>query len=874
MASEVVWRWSIFFLFVAGCSDRRPDENVESLSEKLLMGSEAEPNGAVAQATPLAVPKDVVIGNIMPSGDVDYYSFTGVAGERIYAATQTATSPIPQPDTVLTLLGTDGTTEIETDDDNGVYTNQSSSISGAVLPAPGTYYLRVSHYEPAYELRPYRLHFQKRTGVPQSEVEPNDPDPQILSMLAGAGAWVAGSVSSVEDIDYYFVELNAGDTIFASLDVDPERDGTNFNSYIAGGLFSGGYFGWDDTGTESGPDSEAFFTTVQAAGTYGIRVGTGTASATTNYVLSVTAHPAANNLSCTTYTSTKTIEIPPGPGTTLARLEVPDDIVIGDVDVNLDFDHLSSADLDVHLISPAGGRTGLFSDVAVLRPPFSFTVDDEAGIPANFKWLSLHNMRVQPESAYRLSWFDGERTRGTWTLEIRDDQAENGGTLTAWGITVCPAATAPACQAGYTPRVVYSTDFETNDGGFTHAGAADEWAHGTPTADPITTCSSGTQCFKTDLTGTYEASSNQDLVSPPIDLAGVTAPVRVRWAQKLQMDNASADHAWVEVRNVDDTNPRRIYEFLDGTMTDMIGEPPVTVNESTGWSIREADIGAYAGGSVELVFHVDSDAATHLAGLAIDDVSVTSGCVLVCGNGSPDSGETCDDGNTTSGDGCDANCTPTGCGNGVPTAGEGCDDGNLTTGDGCDGNCQMETGTGGSGGGGGLGGAGLGGVAGASGAGTAGMSGNAGRGGMGGVAGTSGMNAGSSGTNAGDAGSAGEAGSDGDAGEAGSGGNAGETGGRAGDAGRGGDAGATAGEAGEAPGGTAGRSSDAGAGGDSDETKPDSGDTDDDSGCGCRVAGKHERFGSWLFTGLAVGAVFFRRRRRRGDAASTTALET
>jgi cysteine-rich repeat protein len=877
MLREAVRQWPILILFVTGCSERRHDENIGRVSQPLLMGREAEPNGAVTQATPLASPKDVVVGNIMPSGDVDYYSFTGVAGERVYAATQTATSPNAQPDTVLTLLETDGTTEIETDDDNGNFTSQSSSIAGAVLPTSGTYYLRVSHYNPGLELRPYRLHFQKRNGLPQSEIEPNDAVPQTVSAVAGAGAWLAGSISSEADIDYYYFTLNAGDTIFASLDMDPERDGTDFDAYIGGGLFPNIYFGWDDAGLEPAPDSEAFFTTVQAAGLYAVRIASGATSGTGNYVLSISAHPAESSADCTTYLGKETA-IPAEPGMVTSTLEVPDDIVIGDVNVNVQLEHSSPPDLDVHLVSPAGGRVGLFTDVGnPTYPDLNFTLDDEAGIPINFAYLAINRMRVQPESAYRLSWFDGERAQGTWTLELRDDQANNGGTLSSWGITICPAVAAPACQAGYVPRVVYSTDFETDDGGFTHSGAADEWARGTPTAEPITTCKSGSQCFKTDLTGTYEGSSNQELISPPIDLADVAQPVRLRWAQNLQMDNATTDHAWVEVRNVDDSNPRRVYEFLDGKMTDAVGEPPVTVNESTGWGIHEVDISAYAGERIELVFHVDSDATANLAGLAIDDVRVTGACVLACGNGSPDSGETCDDGNTTSGDGCDANCTPTGCGNGVPTAGEACDDGNLMSGDGCDGNCRIETGIGGSGGGGGLGGANAGGAAagnggatvgggGASGgsAGAGGVAGaaHAGRGGLGGAGGrnATGGDAGASDTNAGEGG---------EGAETGTGGDAGATGGEAGEAPMGGSAGSSSG--GWA--GAAGDQSDAGAGGDSGETPGGSGHDDEDSGCGCRTAGKEARFGPWPFVGLAAAAVSIGRRRRRGAPAPSLARE-
>ncbi|MGB0619537.1 MAG: DUF4215 domain-containing protein [Myxococcota bacterium] len=66
-----------------------------------------------------------------------------------------------------------------------------------------------------------------------------------------------------------------------------------------------------------------------------------------------------------------------------------------------------------------------------------------------------------------------------------------------------------------------------------------------------------------------------------------------------------------------------------------------------------------------------------------------------CGNGSVESGETCDDGNTNPGDSCSATCqteTPPApvCGNGDLEAGESCDDGNTNPGDGCSATCQTE----------------------------------------------------------------------------------------------------------------------------------------------------------------------------------------
>lgn len=82
----------------------------------------------------------------------------------------------------------------------------------------------------------------------------------------------------------------------------------------------------------------------------------------------------------------------------------------------------------------------------------------------------------------------------------------------------------------------------------------------------------------------------------------------------------------------------------------------------------------------------------------------------VCGNGSLETGESCDDANSTDGDGCSSNCgietgytcngSPSAChlvntavcGNGAVESGESCDDGNTANSDGCSSNCAVETG--------------------------------------------------------------------------------------------------------------------------------------------------------------------------------------
>lgn len=172
-------------------------------------------------------------GNIYPNADVDYYSFTANAGERIYTATMTSASATGSSDSQLTLLGTDGTTVIEFDNDDGSFGSFSSSIAGAVIPADGTYYFKVNHFSTTNQLRGYDLYVQVRNGSPTAETEPNDTAPTANSGIS----WASGQRNPNTDQDWYAINLNAGDTVFLSLDQDPERDNVQWNGQLGFGPF-------------------------------------------------------------------------------------------------------------------------------------------------------------------------------------------------------------------------------------------------------------------------------------------------------------------------------------------------------------------------------------------------------------------------------------------------------------------------------------------------------------------------------------------------------------------------------------------------------------------------------------------------------------
>ncbi|MFZ2487499.1 MAG: proprotein convertase P-domain-containing protein, partial [Anaerolineae bacterium] len=604
------------------------------------MFSEVEPNNTSATATALPGNNTVAVGNVYPNGDLDFFSFTGSAGDRVYAATMTNFSASGSTDSFLTLFASDGTTVIESDNDDGSFSATASTIAGATLPSAGTYYLQVRHNSATSQLRPYYLYLRVQSGSPTPESESNDT-PAAANALPANG-WVSGArdPAAATEQDWFSFTANAGDTVYLSLDLDPERDNVQWNGRLGIALFgdlNNQILVVNDgsTGSATNPLSEAMFMTVKDAGTYYAFVDSATATVggpTATYHLSVTIYPATpEGINCTTYTSTDVpVTIPSGPGMVQSTLTVPGNPVIADIDVSIQLTHTFMADLDAHLMSPAGNDNGLFTDVGNTtvggESQMNVTWDDEAAISPGF--TVMKGVNYKPELNYRLSWFDHEQAGGTWTLKLYDDVTGDGGVLQSWSVTICEPPPPPVCPAGYAPVTLYSSDFEAGDDGFTHSGTEDEWTRGTPTAAPITTCNSGSNCWKTDLAGTYNLSSNQDLLSPAIDLTGISGPIILNWAQRYQMESASFDHAYVQVQQAGGANPTKLWEWLDATMTNSVGNPSTTINESAGWGEWSADISSYAGQSIEALFHLDSDSSVQFAGLAIDDVSVT-GCRAV-----------------------------------------------------------------------------------------------------------------------------------------------------------------------------------------------------------------------------------------------------
>src|SRR6185295_18689591 len=129
-------------------------------------------------------------------------------------------------DSFLTVLANDGTTVIETDDDDGPGLQAGSVVAGAVIPQFGNVFFQVNEFSDDDDIVPYRLYTQiVRSGDSAAEVEANDTPatatPVSATMMTGHVAPGSG------DVDFYSFPVIAGERIVVMMDQDADDDGDN-----------------------------------------------------------------------------------------------------------------------------------------------------------------------------------------------------------------------------------------------------------------------------------------------------------------------------------------------------------------------------------------------------------------------------------------------------------------------------------------------------------------------------------------------------------------------------------------------------------------------------------------------------------------------
>ena len=260
-------------------------------------------------------------------------------------------------DSRLALLGADGETVLEADNDSGTLAAQSSSIAGATIPAAGTYYLRGRRAGGTTELLPYDLLLDVQSGDPIPEVEPNGQNRQPLEgdrFVSGtkaaddrtctASSWAPATPCSCRSTSTpsatdsaSTARLGFGDqTVLVANDIRRlgrhPVGGVRRHRRHAGRLQRAGR----RRGT---PPAERHLRAV------GHRDPRGRARMP--HLQASRPRPARD----------------PRPGAATFPIDVPDPGTIDHVAVRLDVEHTFMADLDATLEAPAGNRAALFDDI-------------------------------------------------------------------------------------------------------------------------------------------------------------------------------------------------------------------------------------------------------------------------------------------------------------------------------------------------------------------------------------------------------------------------------------------------------------------------------------------------------------------------------
>lgn len=123
-----------------------------------------------------------------------------------------------------------------------------------------------------------------------------------------------------------------------------------------------------------------------------------------------------------------------GKPTIETALNIGIDGIVSDLNVSLiRIDHQRNGDLIPSLISPSGKEIILWSKKCGTQKNISLGLDDESPV---FFGCPLNNNRIlKPEN--KLSGFQGEATKGNWTLRVRDDEAGEGGRLLEFNMEIC-----------------------------------------------------------------------------------------------------------------------------------------------------------------------------------------------------------------------------------------------------------------------------------------------------------------------------------------------------------------------------------------------------------------------------------------------------
>lgn len=138
--------------------------------------------------------------------------------------------------------------------------------------------------------------------------------------------------------------------------------------------------------------------------------------------------------SCNTYSFPTPFAIPESGSYTFKTIDIPiSEGTVSNVTVNVVFTHSNLSDVQIEMVSPKGTKVKLFErNCGSTGSTLSLNYDDLGGV------LSCNTLTTQTVSPFEpLSAFNGETSKGTWKLRVRDSFLGDTGIFRSGSITVC-----------------------------------------------------------------------------------------------------------------------------------------------------------------------------------------------------------------------------------------------------------------------------------------------------------------------------------------------------------------------------------------------------------------------------------------------------
>src|SRR5262245_56291739 len=332
--------WRLLSIFVSCISAIYVTSIPGEVDATPVLQNEVEPNDTTGTANALTFGSQsaaTVAGTIGVAGNFDFYSFAATAGDRVWIDVDTGSPPAQvgsTRDSIVDLFDTDGTTLIETDNDDGTGSggdgsNESglaSVIAARVLPNTGTYFIRVGAASGTDTIDPYRLYVHVNNRAATPEVESNDSAATANPVIVPPGVvgFKSGTLTP-GDNDFYSASLQAGDIVLIALDGDPGRDGTStdarFQLRDTDGVSP--IITADSGSTSGGFNAQGLVFNVPVTGTYFVRVFGGLGTSQGDYTLLVDDTDGFNGCTITCPPNQMAVENPPGSGGAMVTYPAP-----------------------------------------------------------------------------------------------------------------------------------------------------------------------------------------------------------------------------------------------------------------------------------------------------------------------------------------------------------------------------------------------------------------------------------------------------------------------------------------------------------------------------------------------------------------------